>query len=147
MTNDETGSEVGTGVQVVGLRSGATVSVHSDDRGETIVLRSAGGSVDLSIRMTEQGPVLSLKGVRLEIEATEELALKCREFSIDARDGLRLTSGGDLQVRSEAAIALRSAGSTSIDGDYVNLNCLDRTGYHDQDTRGAEAVPEPPAGP
>ena len=34
--------EDGSAVQVVGLRSGASVSVHTDARGETIVLRSAG---------------------------------------------------------------------------------------------------------
>ena len=113
----------GPGVQVLALRSGATVSIHPDPRGETIVLRSAGGSVDLSIRMTDQGPVLSLRGVRLEIDATEELAVRCREFSVDARDGVRLTSGGNVQVRSQ--------GQTFIDGDFVNLNCLDRTGFHD----------------
>lgn len=127
----EIGTEGGPGVQVVGLRSGATVSVHTDRQGETIVLRSAGGAVDLSIRMTDQGPVLSLKGVRLEIEATEEVAVRCREFSVDARDGIRLTSGG----------------STFIDGDYVNLNCLDRTGYHDQlpTTPEGASLPERPS--
>lgn len=134
----EIGTEGGPGVQVVGLRSGATVSVHTDRQGETIVLRSPAGAVDLSIRMTDQGPVLSLKGVRLEIEATEELAVRCREFSVDARDGIRLTSGGNIQARSE--------GPTFIDADYVNLNCLDRTGYHDQlpSTPEGASLPERP---
>ena len=131
----EMGPEDGSAVQVVGLRSGATVSVHTDVRGETIVLRSAGGSVDLSIRITDQGPVLTLKGVRLEIEATEELAVRCREFSVDARDGVRLTSGGDVQVRSQ--------GQTFIDGDFVNLNCQDRTGYHDHVPAGPGDGSEP----
>ena len=95
------------------------------------MLRSPAGAVDLSIRMTDQGPVLSLKGVRLEIEATEEVAVRCREFSVDARDGIRLTSGGP----------------TFIDGDYVNLNCLDRTGYHDQlpTTPEGASLPERPS--
>ncbi len=115
--------EGGPGVQVLALRSGATVSVHPDPRGETIVLRSAAGLVDLSIRMTDQGPVLSLRGVRLEIEATEELAVRCREFTVEARDGIRLASGGEVHVRSQ--------GQTFVDGDFVNLNCLDRAGYHD----------------
>ena len=134
--SEEIGPAGPPGGQVMSLRSGATLSLQTDAQGEMIVLRSAGGSVDLSIRMTDQGPVLSLRGVRLEIEATEELALRCREFSVEAQSGIRLASGGDVQVRS--------AGSTFVDGDFVNLNCLDRTGYHDQppgEPRGDEPPP------
>ena len=100
--------------------------------------------MELSIRITEDGPVLSLRGVRLEIEAADQIAVNCREFALHARDGVRLSSGGDVEVRSDAEIRTRSAGTTFIDADYVNLNCLDRTGYHDHQP---DAGPVPPPSP
>jgi hypothetical protein len=136
--------------QVVALPSGTTLTVRADTAGEEILLRSAAGRLELRIRMTDEGPVLSLQGVRLEIEAADRVAVNCREFAVHARDGMTLSSEGDVQVRSDADIAMRSAGSTFIDADYVNLNCLDRTGYHDHVPEDAvQSTPEkgaPPAG-
>jgi hypothetical protein len=132
----------------VALPSGTTLRVRSGPEGDDIVLESAGGAMEVRIRVTADGPVLSLRGVRLEIEAADSVALNCREFSIEARDGIRLASGGPVRVDSDAEIKLRSADQTFIDGDYVNLNCLDRTGYHDDPSRIAPAEPaDPNAGP
>jgi hypothetical protein len=118
--------------------------VRSGPEGDDIVLESAGGTMEVRIRVTADGPILSLRGVRLEIEAADSVALKCREFSVDARDGVRVVSGGPVRVESEAEIKLRSAEQTYIDGDFVNLNCLDRTGYHDDPAKIAPSVPPDP---
>jgi hypothetical protein len=127
------------------FRSGATLAVETGPRGETIVLRSAAGTVDLTIRMTDEGPVLSLSGVRFEISAADAVQVRCREFTVEARDRVALRSGGDVAVESGAEVRLRSAGATWVDGDYVNLNCLDRTGYHDQQPEGEAPAPGPKA--
>jgi len=124
-------SESARSVQVIPLRSGGTVTIRSDGLGEDLVVRSAGGAMEVRFRITDDGPVLSLRGVRLEIEAADTVAVNCREFAVNAREKLQLSSSGSVEVRSAAEIRLRSAAQTFIDGDYVNLNCLDRTGYHD----------------
>lgn len=87
--------------------------------------------MELSIRITEEGPIVSLRAARLEIEATDRVAVNCREFAVHAREGVRVSSAGDVEIRSDAEIRTRSGGRTFIDADYVNLNCLDRAGYHD----------------
>ena len=132
-------------LQVIPLPSGTTVSVRSDRRGEDIVVRSAGGAMEIRVRLTEEGPVLSLRGVRLEIEAQDSVAVSCREFAVHASEGVRV-SAGNVEVRSDSEIRMRSGGETFIDGDYVKLNCLDRTGYHDHgsDVKDTTA-PEPRA--
>ena len=124
-------------VQVVPLPSGTTLTVRAGTDGEEINLRTAGGTLELKIRLTEDGPVLSLKGATLEIEATDRVAVNCREFSVHAEEGVDLTAG-DVRVQSGSEIRMKSAAQTYIDGDYVNLNCLDRVGYHDY-------VPDPAA--
>jgi hypothetical protein len=76
----------------------------------------------------------------LEIDAADRVAINCREFTVQAQDGVKLASAGSVAVTSEAEIRMRSAAQTFIDGDYVNLNCLDRTGYHDHVPDLAESV-------
>jgi len=128
---------------VVALPSGTTIQVRATGEGEEILLRSAGGAMELSIRVTEEGPILSLRGVRLEIEAADRVAVNCREFTVNAREGVRLSSAGDVELRSDTEIRTRSGGATFIDADFVNLNCLDRAGYHDHRPEDAPADPGP----
>jgi hypothetical protein len=138
----------GGSVPAIRLPSGTTVDVRTDPTGESITVRSAAGTIDLTIRITDQGPVLSLKGIRLEIEAADAVAVNCREFAVTASEGMRLTSGADLAIASGAEIRMKSAGSTFVDADVVNLNCLDRTGYHDHVPEGgAESLDEGDAPP
>ena len=113
------------------LPSGRSVCVTADDRREQIEVRSPQGEVEVRIVMTEDGPVLSLRGARLEIDSTDTVALRCKRFEIEASEGIAL-QGGDVNIRSTGDIHTQSAGQTFIDGDYVNLNCLDRAGYHDE---------------
>jgi hypothetical protein len=113
------------------LPSGRSVCVTTDDQREQIEVRSPQGEVEVRIVMTEDGPVLSLRGARLEIDSTDSVALRCKRFEVQASEGIAL-QGGDVDVRSTGDIHTQSTGQTFIDGDYVNLNCLERTGYHDE---------------
>jgi hypothetical protein len=112
------------------LPSGRTVTVRADGGTEAIEIRSPGGEMELRIALTDRGPVLSLRGARLEIDAADAVAVNCRQFEVHAAEGVVLTAAGD--------VAIRSGGDTSIDGRLVKLNCQDRGGYPD----GA-ALPEP----
>jgi hypothetical protein len=132
------------------LPSGRTVVVKAHDHEEEIEIRSSGGEVEVRIVLTEQGPILRLRGARLEIDSSDTVAVNCRQFEVNATHGVQLRTAGDVEVRSNAEIRLKSGGQTYIDGDYVNLNCLDRRGYHDEgegDTQLAMAevseLPEP----
>jgi len=132
------------------LPSGRTLVVKAHEHDEEIEIRSSGGEVEVRIVLTEQGPILRLRGARLEIDSSDTVAVNCRQFEVNASHGVRLHSAGDVGVQSGAEIRLKSGGETFIDGDYVNLNCLDRRGYHDEGEGDAQlgmdeiaALPEP----
>jgi hypothetical protein len=125
------------------LPSGATLTVRSDALGDEIQLRSANGAMELRIRMTDEGPILSLRGVKLEIEATDSIAVSCREFAVNTAEAVRLNSGGDFEVRSAQDIRLKSAADTTLDADYVKINCGDREGYHDHVPENPAPLPSP----
>ena len=113
------------------LPSGRTLVVRTDGPTEEIEIRSSGGEIEIRIALTKQGPVLSLSGARLEIDASDTIAVNCKQFAVRATEGVLLDAAGKVEVRSGNEIHLRSAEDTFIDGKLVNLNCLDRTGYPD----------------
>jgi hypothetical protein len=119
------------------LPSGRTVVIRADGQGEAIEVRSASGEMELRIALTDQGPVLSLRGARFEIDAADTVAVNCRHFAVRTTDGVVLDAAGEIAMRSGADTRLRSAGDTYIDARLVNLNCLDRTGYPDDPARAA----------
>ena len=92
--------------------------VRVEDDGETLEVISPSGDVEVGIRLTPEGPVLKLRGARLEIASDEVLELR---------------AGAGVAVQSDADIQFRSEGQTHIDGDWVNINCDERagTGWHD----------------
>lgn len=132
------------------LPSGRKVRVRVDDEGETLEVRSPTGEIEVGIRLTSDGPVLQLRGVRLEIDSTDTVAVNCKRFELRADEALALRSGGDISVQTDADIAVRSEGQTHFDGDWVNINCQDRegTGWHDdprlldEDPGSDPALPE-----
>jgi len=124
------------------LPSGRTLVVKAHDHEEEIEVRSSGGEVEVRIVLTEHGPILRLRGARLEIDSSDTVAVNCRQFEVNASDGVQLRTAGDVGVQSGAEIRLKSGGQTYIDGDYVNLNCLDRQGYHDEGQEDAQLAME-----
>src|SRR5438067_13914917 len=98
--------------------------------------------MELRIALTDQGPVLTLRGARLEIDAADTVAVNCRHFAVHTTDGVVLDAAGGIALRSGAETHLRSAGDTYIDGRLVNLNCLDRAGYPDDPARAVAGSQE-----
>jgi hypothetical protein len=86
----------------------------SGSQGE-IEVRGAGGELELRIRLTAEGPVLSVSAARIELNAVDAVAVRCGSFEVDARDGARITSEGPME--------LASTGDMRIDGERLLLNC------------------------
>jgi hypothetical protein len=97
------------------LPSGRDVILHVRQDKEEIEVRSPDGMLELKILLTPTGPVVQLKGGRLEIESSDAVTVNCQKFEVNAAQG----------------IDLKSQKNINVDGDYVQLNCGDRTGYHD----------------
>lgn len=104
----------------------------TDQQGEAIEVRSADGEMEVRISLTESGPVLSLRGARLDIQSTDAISVSCRQFEVNTAEDVVMQCGGDFGIQSAGEVQLKSSKQTFIDGDYVNLNCGDRAGYHDE---------------
>lgn len=132
MTDDNPEKRPLSGLIPTLLPSGRRISLVATNRGEELSILSPEGTVEISIELTPSGPLLKLRGARLEIDSTESVALRCKSFELHAERDIQLEAGGDLRVGTTGDVRVKSGAQTFIDGDYVNLNCLDRTGYHDE---------------
>jgi len=74
-------------------------SLHLAPGGRSIQLRAPDGNVELSIRITQEGPVLSLSGARVELVAEDTLELSAPDIAIRAGRRLDLTANADVVVR------------------------------------------------
>ena len=107
----------------IDLDGGRSVAVVSrDGTDEYVEIRASNGRVELSIKMTEEGPVLQLDGVRLSVNAAESIDMKCKKFSVDASESVELTSEGSLDVSSEDEMTVRSTADVRVRGRIIYLN-------------------------
>ena len=91
----------------VPISSGRTVCV-AQDRGEgTVTIVGPGGEIELMVRITAQGPVLSFGGDSITIETKADLGLRCKRFALEAEQEIRLHSKGDFRQVVEGEASLR----------------------------------------
>lgn len=96
------------------LPSGRSVVVKTADNREELEVRSPQGEVEIHIALTASGPVVRLRGARLELESPETVAVNCRRFEVHADDEVRI-AGRELRVRTESDIHMNGA--------TIRLNC------------------------
>jgi hypothetical protein len=102
----------------VQFRSGRVLTLL-EGRDDSMSVTSPDGVVELTVRFTELGPVLSFSGARLDLSHAGELNLSCGQLRLHGRRGV--------EVRSEAEVVVRGEGDVHVDGRNVLLNCDERT--------------------
>jgi hypothetical protein len=72
------------------LPSGRSVVVRLAGGAEELEIRSPQGEVEVHILLAETGPVVRLRGARLELDAAETVAVNCRRFEVRAEGDIRM---------------------------------------------------------
>jgi hypothetical protein len=96
------------------LRDGKTLSVETTGSDELVEIRSSSGQVELRIKLTEEGPVLQMESVRLQLKATEAVEIESKRVEIRATETLQLTSDNEVKVDAE--------GDVRVNGKMIFLN-------------------------
>lgn len=104
------------------LPSGRSVVLKVNGSREELEVRSPGGDVEVRIVLTEAGPVVSLRGARLELETPETVAINCRQFTVQTTEGTQIQSGGDLEL-SGRELRVKTEGDIRMNGGIIRLNC------------------------
>lgn len=104
------------------LREGRTLRVTDEGGEELVEIRSGSGQLELRIKLTEQGPVLQMESVRLQLKASEAVEIESKRVDIKATEGASLETGGELKITGEADVKVNAAGDVVINGKMIYLN-------------------------
>jgi hypothetical protein len=111
----ETEETVETGEKrEVYLRDGRTLVVSDEGAEQLVEIRNESGMLELKIKLTEQGPVLQMESVRLQLKATEALEIESKRIDIKATE--------TVAIRAEEEIDVEAAGDVRVVGKKIWLN-------------------------
>jgi hypothetical protein len=128
-------ARLATELELVG---GQRLRVERGAHADSITLLAANGALVVSLRVTEEGPVLRFES-GLVIEASGDLELAGRRVAIRGREGLAIESGGDAAIEVAGELTTRAREQTvearlgdvkvkanddvKLVGERVRLNC------------------------
>lgn len=96
------------------LREGRTLSVEAVGADDLVEIRSSSGQVELRIKLTEEGPVLQMESVKLQLKASEAVEIESKRVEIKATETLELASDNEIKVDGE--------GEVRVNGKMIFLN-------------------------
>jgi hypothetical protein len=77
------------------------VDVAGRGEDEVLEIRDAAGTLELRVRLTEDGVVLQLEGARISLKASESVDVECKTFTVSAKESVHVQAGGDVYVQGE----------------------------------------------
>jgi hypothetical protein len=106
----------------VELTSGRQIRVHSSENGELVEILEAGGEVVIQVRLTDGGPVVTVRGAHLELKSTETLALEAKKVRINAQEEAVVESKGTVEIGSSREMRIHSEDDIRVVGKIIHLN-------------------------
>lgn len=75
------------------LRFGRTVTVEPAPDADVLEVRDASGTLELRLKLTEDGVVLQLEGSRISLKGSQSIDLDAPSVKVNAEGELRLRGG------------------------------------------------------
>lgn len=75
------------------LRFGRTVTVEPAPDADVLEVRDASGTLELRLKLTEDGVVLQLEGSRISLKGSQSIDLDAPSVNVNAEGELRLRGG------------------------------------------------------
>lgn len=104
------------------LPSGRSVVVRASEGREELEVRSPQGDVEVRITLTDSGPVVRLRGARLELEATDAVAVHCRRFEVTTKEDVHFQSEGGVKIEGNE-MRVKTTSDIHMNGAVIRLNC------------------------
>lgn len=139
MEDDRSGTVALERPQTVELVASQKLVIERHDGCNVLTIVGSGGSAPLSIRITERGAELEIGGNDLALRTRGELSIEARKVSLHGREGVAVTTGGDVaicaegEMRSRARaheitadrgdVDVRANDDVKLDGERIRMNC------------------------
>ena len=103
------------------LRDGRTL-VISEQGGEQLVeVRSESGQLEVRIQLTEEGPVLRMDAVRMQLKATESVSIEAKQLTLTGTETVAVEAG-QLTLHSTQDTVITADGEVRVVGTMIYLN-------------------------
>jgi len=104
------------------LDSGRQVLVHTDEKEEVLEIVERGGEMVMTVRLTDEGPIVRVQAAQLELKSTETIALEAKKIRIKAQEETSIESEGTLKIESSKNIDVKSEDDIRVVGKMIHLN-------------------------
>ena len=103
------------------LPGGRKLTVTEQGSDQLVEIRNESGMLEVRIKLTEQGPVLQMDAVRLQLKASEAVEIESPRVEIKASEQLGL-HGGKIEVVGEEDVTVDAKGEVRVVGKMIYLN-------------------------
>ena len=103
------------------LKDGRKLTVSEQGSDQLVEIRSESGMVELRIKLTEEGPVLQMEAVKLQLKATESVEIESARVDIKGTESVAV-SGGKVEVEGEEDVTVDAKGEVRVTGKMIYLN-------------------------
>jgi phage gp45-like len=117
----QTGAEEVTDERELYLKDGRKLVVSEAGSDQLVEIRSDSGMLELRIRLTEQGPVLQMESLRLQLKASEAVEIESPRVEIKGSERVEV-SGGQVKITSEDDVNVEAKGEVRVAGKMIYLN-------------------------
>ena len=80
------------------------------------------GDTELTVHLTEEGPVVECKGTRLKLSAPQSIDLLCEDFRVQAEGDIHLNANRQLTIESTEELHLNCEVDIRLRGKVIWLN-------------------------
>src|SRR5262249_14556667 len=95
------------------LASGRSLAIVEEGGASYVAFVSPAGQVLLTVRVDDDGPILSFPRASLEVAAIDRIDLVSESLSIAAAEDATIEVGGDLRERVGGAVIRQSGGAAT----------------------------------
>ena len=114
-------SEYQSDEREVYLKDGRKLLLSEQGGDQLVEIRNESGLVEVRIKLTEEGPVLQMEAVRMQLKAAEQVEIKSARVEINGTEQVSVT-GGKIEVEGEEDVTVDAKGEVRVTGKMIYLN-------------------------
>jgi uncharacterized protein (DUF2345 family) len=103
------------------LKDGRKLTLSEQGGDQLVEIRNESGLVEVRIKLTEEGPVLQMEAVRMQLKAAEQVEITSARVEINGTEQVAVT-GGKIEVEGEQDVTVDSKGEVRVTGKMIYLN-------------------------
>ncbi len=103
------------------LKDGRKLTLSEQGGDQLVEIRNESGLVEVRIKLTEEGPVLQMEAVRMQLKASEQVSIESDAVEIRGAERVEVT-GGKVDVSAEEDVNVESKAEVRVRGKMIWLN-------------------------